>query len=143
MTWGEFLRKSCQDFFIVVTCITLLMGIIGLIYEPDQRFGYEAYFSPLIFGVIGIVPSIVTYSKRELTLRQMIHRKIFQLIILEGLILGFGYGMGIMKGSMMISISGSVFLVFLVVHLISYILASKVATQFNQDLKAFQEFNSK
>lgn len=138
MSWDEFLRKSLMDFFIGVACITLLMGILGLIYEPHQRFGYEAYFSPFIFGLIGILPSLVTYSKKELTIGQMLKRKALQLVILEGLILGFGYAMGIMKGTMMVSMAGAVFLVFLLVHLISYTIASKEAANLSQELKAFQ-----
>lgn len=139
MNWDEFLRKNLMDFFIVVTCITLLMGVVGLIYEPDQRFGYEAYFSPLIFGVIGIVPSFITYSKKELSIRKMIIRKALQLIILEGLILGFGYWTGAMKGSILLSLFISVFLVFLLVHIISYVIDSKQAAHLSEELKTFQE----
>lgn len=139
MSWDEFLRKNLTDFFIVVTCVTLLMSIFGLIYEPNQRFGYEAYFSPLIFGVIGVLPSFITYSKKELTIRQMMIRKALQLVVLEGLILSFGYWIGAMKGSMMVPMAGSVFFVFLLVHIISYVIDSKQAAHLSQELKAFQE----
>ena len=51
-----FVKKIMMSFFISVTCISLAMGIIGLIFNPNTRFGYEAYFSPLIFGAIGVLP---------------------------------------------------------------------------------------
>ncbi|MEL1136538.1 hypothetical protein AAC978_15300 [Desulfitobacterium sp. THU1] len=128
-----------MNFFIIVTCVTLVIGVLGLIYEPDRRFGYEAYFSPLIFGLIGVVPSFVTYSKREPTLRQMMIRKIFQLFVLEAMILSFGYGMDIMYGPMMFAVAGAVFAVFLLVHFFSYAIDYREATRLNAELKLFQE----
>ncbi|MGI1659389.1 MAG: DUF3021 family protein [Desulfitobacterium sp.] len=128
-----------MNFFIIVTCVTLVIGVLGLIYEPDRRFGYEAYFSPLIFGLIGVVPSFVTYSKREPTLRQMMIRKIFQLFVLEAMVLSFGYGMEIMYGPMMFAVAGAVFAVFLLVHFFSYAIDYREATRLNAELKVFQE----
>ena len=138
MSQGDFLRKNLMDFFIIVTCVSVVIGLLGLIYEPHRQFGYEAYFSPLIFGVIGVLPSLVTYSKKELTVKQMKVRKVIQLIILEGLVLTFGYFMGVMKVNMMVSVASSVLVVFLMVHLITWIIDSKKAAQLNEDLKAFQ-----
>jgi uncharacterized membrane protein len=65
-------------------------------------------------------------------------RKVIQLIVLEGLVLSFGYVMGIMKGNMMLSVGLSVLVIFLVVHLISWVIDSKKAAQLNEELKAFQ-----
>lgn len=138
MSQGDFLRKNLMDFFVIVTCVSVVIGLLGLIYEPHRQFGYEAYFSPLIFGVIGVLPSLVTYSKKELTVKQMKVRKVIQLIILEGLVLTFGYFMGVMKVNMMVSVASSVLVVFLMVHLITWIIDSKKAAQLNEDLKAFQ-----
>ncbi|WP_172635877.1 hypothetical protein [Desulfitobacterium dichloroeliminans] len=128
-----------MSFFIIVTCVTLVIAVLGLIYEPDRRFGYDAYFSPFIFGLIGVVPSFATYSKRELTIRQMIIRKILQLSVLEAMILSFGYLMDIMYGPMMFAVAGAVFAVFLVVHFFSYAIDYREATRLNAELKVFQE----
>lgn len=139
MSFGDFIKKSLMHFFIIVTCVTVVIGILGLIYEPNVKFGYEAFFSPLIFGAISIIPSIVTYSKEELTLKQMVFRKVLQLIVLEGILLIFGYlVVGIIKENMIISFAVSVLLVFLIVHFISWIIDCKKADVLNVDLKAFQ-----
>lgn len=125
-------------FFIIVTFVSVLIGLLGLIYEPDRQLGYEAFFSPIIFGVIGVFPTVVTFSRRELTLKQMIVRKVLQLIVLEGMVLSFGYVMGIMKANMMLSITLSVLVVFLMVHFITWTIDCKKAAKLNEDLKAFQ-----
>lgn len=138
MSLGDFLRKNLMRFFIIVTCVSIAIGLLGLIYEPNRQFGYEAYFSPIIFGLIGVLPSIVMYSKKELTIKQMKTRKVLQLIVLEGMVLSFGYVMGIMKVNMMLSLALSVLVVFIMVHLISWIIDYKEAEKLNEDLKAFQ-----
>lgn len=140
MSFNDFFKKSLMNFFIIVTCVSAVIGILGLIYEPSRKFGYEAYFSPLIFGVISIIPSFVTFSKKELTPKQMAFRNVFQLIVLECLILITGYSFGIMKDKMVLtSVALSVIIVFVIVNFISWIIDSKTATILNENLKAFQE----
>lgn len=139
MSFSDFMRKRLMDFFIIVTCISVVMGIIGLIYEPNTRFGYEAFFSPLIFGAISIVPSLVTYSKNELSVKQMVIRNALQLLILECLVITTGYVFGIMKDKVIIlSVSLSVVIVFVIVHLISYFIDFRTAANLNESLKDFQ-----
>jgi hypothetical protein len=135
---GDFVRKNLMNFFIIVTCVSVLIGVLGLVFEPDRRFGYEAYFSPIIFGIIGILPSLVTYSKKELTIKKMLLRNILQLIVIEIMILSFGYLMGIMKRDMLPSLAFSILIVFLIVHLVSWFIDSKKAVKLNEELKVFQ-----
>lgn len=144
MNFNDFLKKRLIDFFIIVTCISAVIGIIGLIYEPNRRFGYEAYFSPLIFGAISIIPSFVTYSNKELTVKQMIFRNVIQLLILECLILITGYSFGVMKDkTILTSVAFSVIIVFIIVHLISWVIDSKTAAILNENLKAYQKNDKK
>lgn len=139
MSFKDFVKKTLMNFFIIATCISVVMGIIGLIYEPDRRFGYEAYFSPLIFGAISTIPSFVTYSKRELTVKQMLFRNVLQLFLIEFLVLITGYYFGIMKDKMiLISVAISVIIVFITVHIISWLIDLKTATTLNENLKDYQ-----
>ena len=69
----------------------------------------------------------------------MVFRKVLQLIVLEGILLIFGYLAGMIKDDMIISFAVSVLLVFLIVHFISWIIDCKKADKLNADLKAFQE----
>ncbi len=140
MNFNDYFKKCLMDYFIIVTCITAVIGIIGLIFEPNMQFGYEAYFSPLIFGAISIIPSLISYSKKELSVKQMIFRNILQLVILECLILITGYSFGIMRDkSIIISVALSVIIVFIIVHLISWFIDSKTAVVLNDNLKVFQD----
>lgn len=143
MNFKDFLKKCLMEFFIIVTCISVVIGVIGLIYEPTKRFGYEAYFSPLIFGAISTVSSFVTYSKKELTVKQMIFRNVLQLMVLECMILITGYSFGIMKDKMILSsVAISVIVVFIAVQFISWIIDSKTAANLNDSLKIYQKNES-
>lgn len=139
MSFNEFLRKELMRYFIIVTGVTLLIAVVGLQYEPDQKFGYEAFFSPILFGFIGIVPSVVTYSRKELTLKQMKLRKVFQLILLEVMILSFSYIMGILETDTIGAMSFSIFIVFVAVHIIEWLIDNKRAQVLTLDLKTFQK----
>ena len=138
MSFGEFLRKQLMYYFIIVTIVTLVIGILGLIYEPDQRFGYESYFSPLIFGLIGVLPSFVTYSRKELTMKQTIVREILQLILIEVMILSFSYFMGILKREMVGSMIFAILTVFVAVNCIDWLISNKNAKKLTEYLKAYQ-----
>jgi hypothetical protein len=54
-----------MSFFVSVVCICAAMAFIGLSYESDARFGYEAFFSPLLFGAAASLPLLVKYSKKN------------------------------------------------------------------------------
>lgn len=134
----EFLRKELMRYIIIVTIVTLVIGIIGLIYEPNQRFGYEAYFSPFIFGLIGVIPSFATYSKKVLSLKQAKVRKIIQLLLIEIMVLSFGFIMGIMKREMLGSMVFSIFVAFVAVNMIEWFINNKKAQKLTLELKAYQ-----
>jgi hypothetical protein len=139
MSFNEFLRKRLISYFIIVTGVTLLIGVVGIQYEPDRKFGYEAFFSPLIFGLIGVIPSLATYSNKELTLKQMILRKVVQFFVLEVMILTFGCIMGIMKTDILGTMALSIFAVFVAVHIIEWLIDNKRAEKLTLELKAFQK----
>ena len=71
MSKKEFMGQVFISFFVVVTCINLGMAFMGMIYAPDTRFGYEALLFPVFYGFLGILPSAVLYSRKELTVKQM------------------------------------------------------------------------
>ncbi len=62
---------------MIVTLINIAMFILGSIFRPDQRFGYEVLIAPLIYGVLSLIPYIIMYSKKELTIKQLYIRQFF------------------------------------------------------------------
>lgn len=139
MSLKAFLKQCLMEYFIITTCVTAAIPILGLSLDPAARFGYEAYFSPLLFGLVSLVPSIATYSRKELTLPQTLLRKLLHLALLEAMLVAFGHWAGVLHGpGDTAAFALAVLLVDLVVNWISWQLDSKEAVRINETLKAFQ-----
>ncbi len=139
MSKKDFLKMILMSFFIVVTLVNVAMAVLGLLYDANKTFGYEAFFSPIIFGVLGVVPAIVTYSKKELSMKQMVIRKVIQLLVLESLLIGFVVSNGVVGGKTIISFATSVFLIAVAVHIILWILDNRIAQKLSLDLEKYQK----
>lgn len=140
MSFKAFLKKCLMDFFIIATCVTAAMAILGASIAPTARFGYEAYFSPLIFGLVSLIPSFVNYSRKELSLKQALIRKVLHFIALEVTLITFSYLTGLITGiNEVFSFAVTVFIVYLAVNLISWWLDRKEAGEINKMIKALQD----
>ena len=127
------------SFYISVTYIILAMAVIGLIFEPDTNFGYEAFFSPLIFGAIAAFPKMITYSKEELSVRQTLIRNIIHFLLLEILILlSLYFGNILTSISMTVSLAVTILIIYISVSTIMWINDKKTASEFNKALKILQ-----
>jgi len=127
------------SFYITVTFIVLAMAILGLVFEPDTRMGYEAFFSPLIFGAIATFPNLVTYSKEELSVRQALVRKIIHFFLLEILILTSLYFSHMLTSvSITVSLALTILIIYTAVSTIMWINDKKTALEFNNALRIYQ-----
>ena len=54
------LKNMLGNFFISVALINGAMLVLGLLLRPEQKFGYEVFMYPLIYGVIGTIPALIT-----------------------------------------------------------------------------------
>lgn len=141
MSFKSFLKSICSTYFIIVTLVNLATFAMGSIYRPEERFGYDAFLMPLIYGFLGILPMCVMYSKREMTLVQVLIRKLIQLILLEGLLIGFVFGYGDFSKdniAQIVSFAVTVLAVFILVHVISFVLDVQQARQMTLDLLDYQ-----
>ena len=128
-----------MEYFIITTCVTAAIAVLGQSLDPTARFGYEGYLSPLIFGFISLVPSLVTYSRRELSFRQALVRKVLHVIVLEAMLIAFGFWTRILHSAAEASFFGlAVFVVYLAVNLINWLLDKKEAKELNRTLKSLQ-----
>lgn len=127
------------SFFVSTTCISAAMALIGMLFEPDARFGYEAFLSPLIFGALASLPLLVKYSKKELSFKQTAIRNVIHFLLLEAVILSVLYFEGLLTSvSMAISLGISIFVIDLTVNLVLWINDKRIAKEFNDALRKLQ-----
>lgn len=137
------IKKLLLSYFLVVTCITAAIGIIGSIFSPDTTFGYQAFLSPFLFGLVAVIPALATYSKRELSAKQMFLRLIIHFLLLEIMILMSAYLAGLVTSiSIALSLALSVLIVDLTVHLILWLNDKRTASELNTALKNIQQTNN-
>lgn len=141
MSFRDYLIKNVMmSFFVSVACICVAMALIGSSYEPDASFGYEAFFSPLLFGAAATIPLLVKYSKRELSLKQAIIRNILHLAMLEVLLLSLLFAAGLITDlSMAVSLGFSIFVIDITVYLVLWINDTRTARAFNNALIELQK----
>lgn len=131
-----------MTFFVVTACITIVEGILGVLFFPDWQFGFEVCLQPPIMAFVCTLSSVVTASAKELSNRQMLFRMILQLLLLEVMIFAvnyiFGEGRNFSVGFNIV-LAVTIAVVFALVYLIMWLNDRRSAMLFNQKLKQFQK----
>lgn len=137
----DMIKDFFEGFFISVTLINLAMFILGLLFRPDQRFGYEVFIYPLIYGLIGMIPILVVRTQKELSVKQIIIRKIMQLFLLMVLLLGCIFGQSLTEPDRIPAIIGvafSIVLIYVLVNVIEWMMDERTAKDMTEDLLQMQ-----
>ena len=138
----EHIKDNLINFFIIVTMVNIVIFICGSLFAPDQNITYAAFTVPIIDGILGSIPGLIMYSKRELTVKQMIIREVIQFFMVEIIILLFSFGFSgfrIENLKMMSVVALSVAAVYISVWVIRFFLDSRKAKKMTDDLKMFQK----
>lgn len=142
MEWKEFCKLMLYKFFIIVTFINVAMFVLGTIFHPEQRFGYEAFLSPLLYGLVSMIPiGIASFSKGELSLKRTLLKEAVQLIAMEVCLIAFGFGSSALEKESIPVVAGfavSVLIIYILVNLVTWFLDYRQAIEMNDDLAAFQ-----
>jgi len=140
--WKGLLIRALRLYTLLVTLITVLMIILGNLLDRDRVFSYDAFFSPLLYALIGTVATMVTRSERELSIRDLIIRKVISLLIIEGAIIFIALNADTIpteKSWVLPGLVLGIFVVFVLAHIIQYLIDRKEAEKLNADLARFQE----
>ena len=141
----ERLRDSLESFFISVTLINIAMLVLGLLLRPSQTFGYEVFVYPILYGLIGAIPPLFINVDRELSVRQVLIRKFFQLLLICALLIAFIFGGSPLTRETVYTaacVAVSVVLIYIAVNVISWFLDLKAARKMTEDLMKFQKKNN-
>lgn len=142
MSIKEIIYKSLMTYFILVTCITAGIMILGLTFDPDARFGYDAFVSPFVFSALGVIPNLLMYSRNELSNKQIILRKIIQFAVIEAEVVGvcvISPSIPTEKAGVVTGVIISVFVIFILANFISIINSYFSAKQLTKELMQFQK----
>lgn len=142
MSIKEYGKTMLQDFFVITTFVNIVMFVLGSIYRPGVTFSYEILLFPPLYGFLGTIPSWILYSKKELSTRQLLARKILQVIVLELiLVLAIFGGENLSKENIPVitALAISVFLVYVLVNIVSWLLDVRTAKAVMKELSEYQK----
>ena len=138
----ELLIHALRVYTLLVTLITILLIILGKLLDRDRVFSYEAFLSPLIYALIGTAATVVTRSDKELSIRDLIIRKVISLLLIEGAIIFLALNADTIpteKSWVIPGLALGIFVVFVLAHVILYFADRKEAEKLNADLARYQE----
>ena len=134
------LMEALISFCVCTTCITLLEGVLGVLFFPDTLLDYGAFFSPPFFGAVSVLLSMVTYSKKEQSVKEILIRQAIHLLLIEAMVFGLNYLVGIVYPMVVsITLALGIAVIFVLVYWIVWLNDCKSADLFNQKLKEYQE----
>ena len=140
--WKELCIRTLRLYTLLVTLITVLMIILGNLLDRDRVFGYDAFFSPLLYALIGTVATVITRSDREPSVRSLIIRKAVSLLLIEGAIILIALNSDTIpteKSWVLPALALGIFAVFVLSHIIQYHIDRKEAEKISTDLARYQE----
>lgn len=141
MTKKEFMHQIIQTFFVLVTLINIVMSVVGKIVQPDMTFGYYVFMLPIIYAAAGVVPMIVMYSGHELTVKEVIVRKIIQFLLIEVILVWIMFGKDFMLmeyRELLLAVMLSVFIVFVFANIIIWEMDRAAAKRMTEKLISLQ-----
>ena len=136
------IKEVMESFFISVTLIDLAIFILGMLLRPDQQFGYEVFVYPLIYGIIGCIPTLLINIDKELSVKQVLIRKALQMLLIIVLLVAFIFGGNPINSETVITalgVSASVVVIYVAVNVIIWFLDLKMAEKLTAGLKRYQD----
>ena len=137
----ERLGEAFRLYFILVTLITILLFVVGMLFDSGRTFGYEAYFSPLFYAFVSVIPVFIFHSDKELSMKCFVIRNVIQALIIEVVILLIVFKAPNIPSDRMaivISIAVGVLIIYLLTMVVEYIFELTQANEMNDYLKEYQ-----
>lgn len=132
MELREFIKKLVISYPIIYGCTMMATLVFCLVFAPDAEFGLDYLGEMLLFSLAGDLPTLVFYSKKELSHREQNVRTVIHLLLLEGVLLAIARFMGLYD-----TITEGIFFFFIVLAV--YVVVRALA--FSGDVRQAKEIN--
>ena len=142
MEFKKFLVNKLILFFMLSTLITATVALMGSAFDGEARLSYGDFLSPLRYAALCLLPTLVTWSRRELSPKAMLLRKALMLVLLEAVVLFLAFSSSSIdtdRPEVVLALAGSVLVIFVLVHLFLWLKDAAEAKKMNWDLEQFQK----
>ncbi len=137
----ETMKKLIEVFLICHFLISVAIGVCGMLLGPDTKLGYRDMFAPALMAFLCTLPTLLTLQSEKLTMKQIVGRKILQVLMVEAIVLSmihFGFhGINSIGGAFTVAVS--VLLVFVGASLADWVRGCMEAEDLNRRLAQLQK----
>lgn len=134
------LKKCILDFLMIQAGITLAIGVIGCIKTPELGVTHYSFFMPFVYAFFCVIPSLVIYSAKELSIKQMLVRKIIQFFLIELIVMLVSYMIGTLNNTFICkAILLAVAVVYIIVNVFEYLFCKSEADTMTKKLQHIKE----
>lgn len=136
------LNEALKTYFILVTLITILMFVLGTLFDSDRTLGYDAYLSPLIYAAIGALPNLLSGSYKELSVKGLLIRRFFELIFIEAAVLVIAFSVSSIpteRTSVVAGLAVGIAVVYILTIVVEYIIELGNSKKLNEALYRYQK----
>ena len=144
MTVKEFIARRIKLFFILTVLILVAQAIIGTIAAPGQslHIRYIDLLSPLYMAALCILPTVVTFSRKKLTAKQMLIRHAIQLVLIEGVMMLIAFTSASIDSSrpaVLLLIGGAVLIIYVLAIFLIWLGQVSESKKMTAQLHALQQ----
>lgn len=135
------IKKLLEVFLTCHFLISVAIGACGMILGPDTKLGYGDLFVPALMAFLCTLPTLLTLQPEKLTIKQIVGRKLLQVLMVETIVLSmihFGFH-GINSIGSAFSVAVSVLLVFVGASLADWARGCMEAEDLNRRLAQLQK----
>lgn len=144
MTFKEFIISRVRLFFFLTTMILAATAVLGGFLAPEQQLMYYNLYSPIIIAALCVLPTCVTYFKKEPTVRQYIFRDLLELALIESVVLFLISPPKQYSGSKVafyIILGAAVMVIYLITMLMMWLQKKLESEKLTEQLRQLQENN--
>ena len=140
MELKSILKKCMIDFLMIQAGITFAIGVIGCIKTPALGVTHYSFFVPFVYAFFCVIPSLVIYSAKELSIKQMLIRKAIQFLLIELIVMLISYIIGTLNNTFIcIAILLAVIVVYIVVNILGYLFCKSEADAMTKKIQHIKE----
>ncbi len=136
MTLTDYIKKLIRDYLAIFAIIVIGVTILRHFFSPEKYFELKDIFIYMICALVGDLPSLIFYSPKELSEKEMRIRGIIHFVVLEAVMLSFTNIMGLVAGVLETGIFAVQLAVFyLIIRFLSFGEDRRSAHRINKKLR--------
>jgi hypothetical protein len=140
MKFTDYIKKLIIDYFIIFAIIVIFLTILRQIFLPYNYLELKDIFICMIGALLGDLPSLIFYSPKEISEKEMRIRIIIHFVALEAVLLTFGCVVRLANGIIpTIIFAFQIAVIYVFVRFLSWMDDRKAAYRINEKLKAMKD----